>query len=99
MDEALEWLRTAMEKRQLVQYRIDRRFVVFEPHLYGRGLGNRDVVLGFELHGAQSQTTPGWQLYPAHGVEPTDQRGQRAISRELPIEFGPSILEVYFQAK
>jgi hypothetical protein len=99
MDDGFEWLKLTMDKKGLAQCRIDRRYVVFEPHLYGRGLGNRDVVLGYELHGHYSQTEPGWQIYPAHTVEPTDSRGRRAAVREIPIEWGPQILEVYHRAK
>jgi hypothetical protein len=101
MDEPMEWLIEAIQKKQLIEFSENgEHWRKAEPHMYALGPGGAEIVIIYQLdvgHG----TVPNeqlWKIVDASRVVPSKTRRLFSKIRPIPKRYAEQARKVYAQA-
>jgi hypothetical protein len=101
MDEPIEWLIEAIQKKEIVEFSENGvHWRQAEPHMYALGPGGAEIVIVYQLdvgHG----TVPNeqlWKIVDASRVVPSKTRRLFSASRAIPTQHAERARKVYAQA-
>ncbi len=101
MSGTAQWLIEAIQNRWIVQ-KVERgQSYLYEPHVYARAMGNREVMIGYQIRGDAKyhSASDEWHVLSLSAVEPYDSKTRFATVREVPQEKLAMAQEIYCQAK
>lgn len=96
-----KWLIEAIQKKLIVQ-KVERgQAYLYEPHVYARVMGNREVMIGYQIRGAAKyHSAPDeWHVLSLSAVSPYDSKTRFETVREVPQDLLAMAQEIYCQAK